>query len=253
MGPCPLPVSPLREEARLTDRVADGDSDPNPAPSWANLAARSCDLTPQLRCGGAHSGLRARSLRGEGPGRQADSRQKQAPSRPRADALPPEEHGARSPARPSRHLRGGSCTWVVGPQGGATLPPAPGATHRLLTTKGPRGLSPAPPPALRRAFQAPQCWALAWVPAAVALRPAGIGRTCCAYTLGSEITGHPLHAWHCAPKSSRPHLTLLEGQVASSPCPHQFNGSVVRTYCVRAREHARDPDEGPLAQRSCYN
>lgn len=167
---------------------------------------------------------------------------KQAPV-PTPSRLRRTEDGAGSPTLSSWHLQGGSCTWVVGPQGGggATLPPVPGATHSLLTAKGPWGLSPAPPPALCQTFQTSQSLALAWVPAAVAPQPTGIGRTCCAYRLGSEVTGHPLHTWRCALKLSLPHLTLLEGQVASPPHRHRFSGSLVSTYCVQAQERLKEP------------
>ena len=55
----------------------------------------------------------------------------------------------RQPRPLPRHLERGSRSWVVGPSGGGglTLLALPGATHRLLTTKGPLGVSPAPPPA----------------------------------------------------------------------------------------------------------
>lgn len=52
---------------------------------------------------------------------------------------------------PSWHLEGVICTWVAEPQGGggATLLAALGATHRLLTTKGPAGVFPYTTPAPR--------------------------------------------------------------------------------------------------------
>lgn len=57
-----------------------------------------------------------------------------------------------SPPSPSSwHLEGVICTWVAEPQGGggATLLAALGATHRLLTTKGPAGVFPYTTPAPR--------------------------------------------------------------------------------------------------------
>lgn len=142
--------------------------------------------------------------------------------------------------RPPQRAR--SCTWVAGPPGGggATLQPVPGATHRLLTTKGPRGLSPAPPPALHRVLQALRSLALARLPAAVAPWPTGVGRTRGACRPGSEITGRPAclapRPQVIAPPSDPP-----GSQVASPPHPCPFDSSLWSTSWMRAWRGRRDP------------
>lgn len=55
-----------------------------------------------------------------------------------AHYCPPPHH----PPPPSWHLEGAICAWVAQPRGGggAMLLAALGATHRLLTAKGPSGV-----------------------------------------------------------------------------------------------------------------
>lgn len=97
--------------------------------------------------------------------------------------------------RPPHRLMGGqprlpAGTWREAPhlgggapgRGGATFRAVPGATHRLFTAEGPRGLFPAPPQPHGRRSKPHRARALAWVPAAVAAWLSATGRTCCAHT-----------------------------------------------------------------------
>lgn len=204
--------------------MAAGDLDLNPALPRANRVAAG-NLPAQL-CGGWGCTQLPRSPEsqgGGGPERQAGTCHKAGTGG--AAALPTAGDGAGGSALP---WGARSCTWVAGPQGGggATLPPVPGATHRLLTTTAPRGLSPAPPPARRQPLQVLQSLALARLPAAGAPWPTGIGRTCRACRPGSEITGRPLRAWRCAPLVITPPSDPPGRRVAPPPHPHPFSSKL---------------------------
>lgn len=213
-GPCPRPI-PAQGGI---ERLQRADLDRNRAPPRANpVGSPSHPGLPQLCPGDAHSRLQARSLRGEGqagkwaPGTALDGW-----------AVPP----------PQLAPGGRSCTWVVGPQGGAGPPsrlcqvPPTGCSPQ----RGPWGLSPATP-APCQACQALQssgsglvpssCGSLALWDRKDTLCP-HVGRPTCAHRLGSEITRPPLHARRCSPELalSPPDPTMAwRGWLRNCPYP----------------------------------
>lgn len=160
MGPCPLPVSPHSKEAKRTGRVAGADLDLHPAPSRANLVAAG-DLTTQLRRGGAHSGLRARSLRHEGPGRQADPWQRAGSEQaPAPTASHPWRMGQAAPPSPAGTCREGAALGWWGPREGVVplsrlcqVPPTGCSPQR-----GPRGFPLRHPQPYARRSKPRRAW-----------------------------------------------------------------------------------------------
>lgn len=163
--------------------------------------------------------------------------------RGRAGRWAPGTNQARA-RRPPHRLMGGqprlpTGTWREAPHLGGGAPGRGGATFRPCQVpptgcspqRGPRGLFPAPPPAPRQAFQAPQssrsglgpgsCGSLALCDRKDMLRP-HVQRPTCARRLESKITGHPLPARHCTPTyhspPSDPHEGL-EGRVVRLVSP----------------------------------
>lgn len=174
---------------------------------------------------------------------------------------------------PAGTWRKGAALGWWGPREGRCHPPGCARCHpQAAHHKGaPGGFPPHPPPTPRKAFQALQSSALAWVPVAVALLgsprllgplgsegcvvPTCLGPTC-ARRLRSGIAGAPLRAQPCAPEYSSPPSDPhngLEGPVTSLfPRLLVQQPFIEHLLCTGTGRGSEDPEEGLLAQSSCY-
>lgn len=164
------------------------------------------------------------------------------------------------PPSPSWHLEGGAALGWWGPrEGRAAFPAVPGATHRLLTAKGPLGALPCATPAHAR--RSKPCRALAWPGSQQLWRLAlwdrkdtlcpHVPRPTCALGLRSESKGAPAcPALH--PKASPSPLTLTMAGVQCDCPPPSVSSRLWDTDCVQTRGEAPGPAEGLLSWSAFY-